>query len=333
MNTDELLRRLGKMAPLTLGNLPTPLHPLTRLSAAVEGPELWIKRDDLTGLGLGGNKVRKLAFLIADALRSGADMVMTAGARQSNHARQTAAAAARVGLPCTLVLGGTPPEGLPEGNYFLDQLFGAEVRWARGRPLEEALEAEAAALREAGRHPHVIPYGGSNEVGVCGFVAAFIELVLEAEERNLEFDALIVASSSGGTQAGLVLAARALGLPLRIVGISIAEPAARLRGELAALANATAALLELELELSPEEFEVVDTYLGGGYGRVSATEREAIRRMARTEGLVVDPVYTGRALGGMLDLIRQGVFSPGERLLFWHTGGFPALFAYTAELL
>ena len=332
MECEALLNRLEFLHPVALGPFPTPLMPLPRLSAALGGPELWVKRDDLTGLGLGGNKVRKLAFLMADALRRQADVVLTTGARQSNHARQTAAAAAKVGLPCILVLGGEAP-ATARGNYLLDRLLGAEVRWAGERPLMPALTAEADELRRAGCHPYVIPYGGSNAVGVCGFVAALAELVQQAQARGITFDAIVVASSSGGTQTGLTLGARALDYPARIVGISIAEKAAPFRRHMAELAAETAALLGLDILLAPEEFHVADGYLGDGYGVVGELERAAIRLAARTEGLLVDPVYTGRALGGLGDLIHRGEFGTGERVLFWHTGGTPALFAYAGELL
>jgi D-cysteine desulfhydrase len=332
MNSDELLQQLAKLAPLALGQLPTPLHPLPGLSAYLQGPEIWIKRDDLSGLGMGGNKVRKLAFLLAEALRSEADVVMTTGAQQSNHARQTAAAAARLGLPCVLVLAGEAPTAPPAGNYLLDRLFGAEVRWAGERDPMAALTAEAEALRETGRHPYVIPYGGSNAVGVCGFVAAMVELSQQATAQELAFTDIVLASSSGGTQAGLALGAHLLEYPARIVGISIAEQAEALRDQLGNLTSATANLLELPASLTPEDFTVTAAYLGAGYGIVGDLERAALQLMARTEGLPVDPVYTGRALGALVDLVRQGTFTAEERILFWHTGGSPALFAYGEEL-
>jgi len=326
-----LAQRLEELQPLPLGNLPTPLAPLPRLSKALGGPEIWVKRDDLTGLGLGGNKVRKLTFLLAEALRRQADVIMTTGAQQSNHARQTAAAAAMLGLPCVLVLRGTPPPQA-EGNYLLDVLLDAEVRWAGDRSALKALYAEAEALRQEGRNPYVITYGGSSALGACGFVSAIAELTAQTRVLGLEFDAIVFASSSGGTQAGMAVGARALNLPTRIVGISIAEPAAAFTQDLQKLSNETTALLNLNLTLKSEDFEVCDAYLGQGYGIVTDVEREAIRLAARTEGLFVDPVYTGRALGGLMDLIKRGEFTPAQRVLFWHTGGAPALFAYARDL-
>lgn len=331
MELAALAQRLEMLQPLPLGYLPTPLAPLLRLSQALGGPEVWIKRDDLTGLGLGGNKIRKLAFLLAEAQRQHADVIMTTGAQQSNHARQTAAVAAMLGLPCVLVLRGDPP-AKPQGNYFLDLLLGAEVRWSGDRPLLQALDAEAAALRQEGRHPYVITYGGSSALGACGFVAGIAEVAMQAQALGITFDAIVFASSSGGTQAGMAAGVRALELPTRVIGISIAEPASSFRHDLARLTNETAALLKLDLAFSDDDFDVRDAYLGQGYGIVTDVEREAIRFAARTEGQLVDPVYTGRALGGLMDLIRRGEFSPSQRVLFWHTGGAPALFAYAEAL-
>lgn len=327
-----LRARLQLLHPLDLGHFPTPLEPLPRLGARLGDLELWCKRDDQTGLAIGGNKVRKLAFLMADALRCHADPVMTAGAQQSNHARQTAAAAARVGFPCVLVLGGGEPS-TRQGNYLLDAILGAEVRWAGEQDLMTALTAEAEALRAEGRTPYVIPYGGSNPLGVCGYVAAWGEMWEQMQARALHFDAIVIASSSGGTQAGLELGARALGYTGRILGISIAEPAEPFRHHIAELANGAATLLGLDLVLDPAAVQVSDAYLGGGYGVVGDLEREAIALAGQTEGLLVDPVYTGRALGGLIDLARHGAFAPGERVLFWHTGGAPAIFAYGDQSL
>ncbi|MCS7179061.1 MAG: D-cysteine desulfhydrase family protein [Anaerolineae bacterium] len=312
---------------VSIAHLPTPLEPLPRLTALLRGPQLWVKRDDQTGLATGGNKARKLEFLVAEALAQRADTLVTCGAAQSNHARQTAAAAARFGLACTLVLRGHPP-AQAQGNLLLDGLLGAEILWAEDAPLAERMEEVAASLRARGRRPYVVPYGGSNPVGVCGYVAAMEELLAQAAREGLSFDYIVLASSSGGTQAGLAVAARALGYPGRILGVSVDLPADALRQRMAELANATADYLSLPLAFTLEDFVVEDGYLGGGYGVIGDREREAIRLLARTEGLLLDPVYTGRAFGGLMDLIRRGVFSPQERVLFWHTGGVAGLFAY-----
>jgi len=311
---------------VSIAHLPTPLEMLPRLTAYLGGPQLWAKRDDQTGLATGGNKTRKLEFLVAEALAQGADTLVTCGAAQSNHARQTAAAAARFGLACTLVLRGEPPPQA-QGNLLLDELLGAEIVWAGADDLTARLEETADALRSRGRRPCVVPYGGSNPVGVCGYVAAMEELLAQAAQMGLSFDHIVLASSSGGTQAGLTVAARALGYRGRILGISVDLPAAPLRRRMAELATATADHLGLPLTFTPEDFAVEEGYRGGGYGVIGDLEREAIRLLARTEGLLLDPVYTGRAFGGLIDLIRQGAFSPRERVLFWHTGGVAGLFA------
>jgi L-cysteate sulfo-lyase len=329
-----------KLARVSIAHLPTPLEPLSRLTAQLGGPELWIKRDDQTGLATGGNKARKLEYLVADALVQGADTLITAGAAQSNHARQTAAAAAKSGLACRLVLRSPAPVAgqameppQVQGNLLLDRLLGAEVVWAGDRPLAEAMAQVAEELRTAGRRPYVVPYGGSNPIGASGYVAAMEELMAQCAERDLHFDHVVLASSSGGTQAGLAVGARALGCAGHILGISVDPPADELLRRLAGLATATADHLGLALTFVPEDFAVNDDYLGGGYGVVGDLERGAMRTLARSEGVLLDPVYTGRAFGGLLDLIQQGIFRPDERVLFWHTGGIAGVFGYGDEVI
>jgi D-cysteine desulfhydrase family pyridoxal phosphate-dependent enzyme len=325
MFTDNLSR-------VSIAHLPTPLEPLPRLTSALAGPELWIKRDDQTGLATGGNKARKLEFLVADARMARADTLVTGGAAQSNHARQTAAAAAKWGLACTLVLRGTEPPS-SRGNLLLDRLLGADIAWAGEYPLAEAMRQEVERLQATGHRPYLIPYGGSNPIGASGYVAALEELVGQCAEQDISFDCIVTASSSGGTQAGLMVGARALSgtrgpLEECILGISVDQPQGVLQGMLAGLATATAAHLGLGFVFAADDFNVNDDYLGSGYGVVSDLEREAIRTMARLEGIVLDPVYTGRAFGGLLDLIKRGVLRGGERVLFWHTGGTVGLFGH-----
>jgi len=326
---------LERLSRLSLAHLPTPVEELPRLSRALGGPRLLVKRDDQTGLATGGNKTRKLEFLIAEALAREADTVVTAGAAQSNHCRQTAAAAARVGLACVLVLGGEPPSTF-EGNLLLDRLLGAQIYWTGPHRRGEELEEVADRLRKEGRRPYLIPYGGSNAVGATGYVAAMQELSEQLSAQHLTVDRIVVASSSGGTQAGLAVGARAVGFGGQIVGVSIDKGEA---GDepypvhLAALANATAAHVGLEADFTPDDFVVSYDYLGDGYGVVGELEREAIRLAARLEGLLLDPVYTGRAMGGLIDMIRRGLIGSDETVLFWHTGGTPALFAYADELV
>ncbi|MCX7708176.1 MAG: D-cysteine desulfhydrase family protein [Anaerolineae bacterium] len=325
-----------------LAFLPTPLHPLTRLGASLQPPtpnlQLWIKRDDQTGLAGGGNKTRKLELLVADALAQGAEMLLTTGAVQSNHCRQTAAAAARAGLACHLVLGGQPPDAVT-GNLLLDRLLGAEIHWTTRENRLPRLHALAEALRAAGRRPYVITYGGSDPVGATGYVLAIEELLAQSRELGLRVDAIVVASSSGGTQAGLMVGAWHLGWDVPILGISIDEPADRLRAHVADLATRTAAHLGWSHTFAPSDIWADDSYLGGGYGVMGALERDAIFLMARTEGILLDPVYTGRAFGGLLDILRTRPEILARRdssgpvnVVFWHTGGSPALFAYAQEL-
>ena len=316
---------------LHFAHLPTPVETLPALSARLGGPTLLVKRDDQTGLAFGGNKTRKLEFLTADARAQGADLLITGGAAQSNHCRQTAAAAARLGLACTLVLAGEPPRN-PTANLLLDQLLGANIVWTTNDARDETMKRVEEEARRAGRAPYLIPYGGSNEVGALGYVFAMQELM----QQDVRPDWIVVASSSGGTQAGLTVGARLFGYEGRILGVSIDKPEVELsRDIVAALAARTARKLGEDLTFNASDILVDDGYLGGGYGVMGPPEIEAIRLFARTEGLLLDPVYTGRAAAGLLDLIRQGFFKKGEAVLFWHTGGTPALFAdkYAGELI
>jgi len=317
-----------------LAHLPTPLEPLERLSAALGGPKLWIKRDDQTGLAGGGNKTRKLELLIADALAQHADVVLTVGAVQSNHCRQTAAAAARAGLDCTLVLRGVaPPREQWTGNLLLDELLGARLVWAGDRDRDVVMEEAGREERAAGRQPYLIPLGGSNVVGAAAYALAFAELWGQMQERGVAFDRVVFASSSGGTQAGLVAGAAACGYEGQLLAISIDQTSA----DLSALASPLAAEVCRHLEIGgppPARLIAVnDDYLGGGYAVMGEPEREAIRLLARSEGILVDPVYTGRTMAGLMDLIRRGAIGRSETVLFWHTGGVPTLFAYSQDLL
>ena len=321
-----------KINRISLGHLPTPLHALPRLTEKLGGPQLFVKRDDQTGLATGGNKTRKLEFLVADALERKADTLITTGAPQSNHARQTAAAAARAGMRCVLVLRGQPPAE-HQGNLLLDELLGAQIRWAERSAVPATMEVVAAELRTQGRAPYIIPNGGSNPVGATGYVAAMEELMEQARQMNLRLDRIVFASSSGGTQAGLVVGAKATGYSDQVLGISVDEKREDLQAKVAALATETAAHLKLDLKFAPGEIAVNADYLGAGYGILGEPEREAIRLAAEMEGLLLDPVYTGRAFAGMIDLIRQGEIRRDESVLFWHTGGTPALFAYADELV
>ncbi len=321
-------------ARFPLAHLPTFLEPMERLAATLGGPELWIKRDDQTGLATGGNKTRKLELLLADALEREADVVLTVGAVQSNHCRQTAAAAARAGLDCLLVLRGeAPPSEAWTGNLLIDDLLGARIRWTGDDEPLAALDAAAEAERSEGREPYVIPYGGSNAVGASAYALAFDELWTQQAELDVHFDRIVFASSSGGTQAGLVVGAKACGYEGQVLGISVDKTGGHLRDTVEALLVPTAAHIDLDLDLGPADVYVNDEYLGSGYAILTDAEREAVRLTARTEGILLDPVYTGKAMAGLMGLVRSGEIDAGETVLFWHTGGIPALFAYAEDLL
>ena len=307
---------------VSIAHLPTPVEELARLSDHLNGPRLLVKRDDQTGLAFGGNKTRKLEYLVAEALSHDAKTLITAGAIQSNHCRQTAAAARRMGLDCILVLSGEPPQ-IPEANTYLDVLLGAELVWTsleeRGNQLNQTyLEAE-----EADRAPFLIPYGGSSPVGAAAYAYALRELL----EQGVDAAWIVFATSSGGTQAGLVAGKALFGFDGQILGISVDEEAGKFRGMVVERAKDVTKLLNNTKNITLGNVLVNDDYLGDGYAVMGAPEREAIHLFARYEGILIDPVYTGRAAAGLIDLIRKGFFNKDETVLFWHTGGQPALFA------
>lgn len=308
---------------LRFAHLPTLVETLPRLSDALGGARLLIKRDDQTGLAFGGNKTRKLEFLVAEAREQGAKMLISGGALQSNHCRQTTAAAARFGLECILVLTGDKSQHA-SGNLLLDQLFGAEIVYVADRKDRDSILQETfdRATNE-GKNPYLVPYGGSNATGALGYAFAMKELI----DQNVSADWIVFASSSGGTQAGLLLGQRIFGFNGRILGISVDESEEWLKSEVSKLASAASEKLGARIEFASADVLVNANYCSAGYGVVTEREREAIRLFASREGLLLDPVYTGRAAAGMIDLIRAGFFKRHETVLFWHTGGQPALFA------
>jgi D-cysteine desulfhydrase family pyridoxal phosphate-dependent enzyme len=314
---------------LKIAQLPTPLEAMPRLSSLLGGPNLFAKRDDLTGLALGGNKTRKLEFLMAEAQANGARTILTAGAMQSNHCRQTAAAAARFGFHCILVLTGEEPH-VKEANTLLDELLGAEIFWTSKDKRDETLQAVFDRCWENGQRPYLIPYGGSNATGAVAYANAFQELLAQMDA----FDWVVFASSSGGTQAGLTIGARMENWKGRLLGISVDEPESILKNRIAELIDAGSRKLNLVSGLPEPEILVNDAYTGGGYAIMGKPEHEAIHLFAQQEALLLDPVYTGRAAAGLIDLIRRGFFKKSDKVVFWHTGGTPALFAsqYTNSL-
>ncbi len=308
---------------LHFAHLPTPIEELPRLTEALSGPRILVKRDDQTGLAFGGNKTRKLEFLVAEAREQGAKMLISAGAIQSNHCRQTVAAAARFGFDCTLVLTGERP-AQPSANFLLDQLFGAEIitvadRKDRDRVLQETFDNAVAA----GRKPYLVPYGGSSPTGAMGYAFAVEEFM----KQNVNVDWIVFGTSSGGTHAGLVLGQRVFDFKGKVLGISIDEPEAQLKAHVSELATQASEKLGERIEFTGDDVLANENYCQAGYGVFGVGEREAINLFARNEGLLLDPVYTGRAAAGMIDLIRKGFFKKEETILFWHTGGQPALFA------
>ena len=333
---------LSSFPRYTLLQGPTPLHSLTRFEDAIRAqmgqcPNLYIKRDDMTGLAGGGNKARKLEFLIGEALAQGADTIVTAGALQSNHARQTAAAAANAGLKCTLLLFDTVPHKEPayrcSGNLLLDHLLGADVRIApEGVDAVEFFGSTLRELSDAGGTPYVIPVGGSNCIGSLGYVAAFDEISQQAGAMGLSFDRIVHGSSSFGTQAGLTMGAQLLSSPTKITGINVYKPQTE---KVIAELNTHISDLATHLKVSPPSHhnaELVGGFLGKGYGVPTPEMHSAVELLAQTEGILLDPVYTGKAVAGLLALIGDGRIAADETVLFLHTGGYPGLFAYVDAL-
>ena len=301
--------------------LPTPVEPLERLTKYFNGPRLIVKRDDLTGVAFGGNKARKLEFLMADAKSQDAKTIITAGAAQSNHCRQTAAVAARFGYECILVVAGEKIKH-SSGNLMLDQLLGARIVWASHSDLDSTLDKTFHEAQEDGHRPYLIPFGGSNPIGAVGYVFAMSELLGQGYQPNW----IILPSGSGGTQAGMVVGAKLFGFRGRILGISVIEQKNTFETKVKMLAQSCAEYLNENLQISPEDIQINSDYLGKGYGIMGAPEKNAIRIFARYEGLFLDPVYTARAAAGMMDLLDSKYFSRDDLILFWHTGGTPALF-------
>ena len=327
---------LNRFPRVHLCHQPTALEPMPRLSERLGGPTLWIKRDDCTGLASGGNKTRKLEFLIGEALEQGADMVVTQGAVQSNHVRQTAAAACRHGLDCHALLERRVPHTDREyehsGNVLLDHLFGATLEY-RGAGLDMNAEAREVAerLRAQGRRPYFVPGGGSNEIGALGYAVCAEEILAQSRALDLRFDWIVMGTGSTGTQAGLVAALHVLDAELPVMGVSVRQPRERQIAAVHDLAERTAARLGRN-GVPVDAVKVDDGYVGEGYGIPAASTLEAIALAARMEGLLLDPVYSGKGFAGMLGLIRRGFFTTGQNVLFLHTGGSAALFAYQAAL-
>ena len=338
----DVLDRVERFPRVDLISRPTPVRKLERLSARLGGPEIFIKRDDLTGLAFGGNKSRKLEFIISDMLVKKADVVITWGSLQSNWCMQTAAAARSFGLkPILMLFKPAETAATADGNVLLDVLLDADLRILeadRGKAIKSAqamdvLDEAGREVRAQGHRPYLVPVGGSlvrgdmdKPLGAISYVAAFAELLEQARSLGLEPDYVIHATGSGGTQAGLVVGAQALSAGCRIIGISVSDPKGPFSDDVLEIGRAADEALGLGLGIRAEDVVVFDEYLGEGYGVVDRTVAETIRLVFQTEGIVLDPVYTAKAMVGLLDLIKTGFFKPTDKILFLHTGGTPALF-------
>ncbi len=324
---------LSKFPRLRCGHWPTPLEPMPRLSKHLGGPELWVKRDDCTGLSTGGNKTRKLEFLIADAQQKQADVIITQGATQSNHARQTAALCAKLGIECHILLedrtGYDNFDYKLNGNVLLDRLHGATVsQRPGGADMQAEMELLAADLEKQGRRPYVIPGGGSNPIGALGYVNAALELTTQLNDMNLDATHLVLATGSSGTHAGLIAGLSILNSPLKVVGFGVRAPKEKQEQMVFDLACKTAQLLGHDGIVNRDSVFADCNYVGPGYGLPTPAMVEAVSLLAQMEGLLFDPVYTGKGLAGLLDWIRQGRFTAKDKVVFLHTGGSAALFGY-----
>lgn len=329
----ELALSLGKFPRVRLGHFPTPLEPMDRLSELLGGPRLWVKRDDCTGLSSGGNKTRKLEFLMADALEKGATTIITQGATQSNHARQTAAASAKLNMGCHILLedrtGSKDPSYILNGNVLLDRMHGATVsKRADGADMNAEMETLAAKLRGAGEVPYIIPGGGSNPIGALGYVNCARELAEQASDIGLEIDAFVHATGSSGTQAGLVTGLAAIKSKIHLLGIGVRAPQEKQEQMVYDLALRTADHLGTGPTIPRAHVRANCDYVGPGYGMPTDGMRKSVRLLAETEGLLFDPVYSGKGLDGLIDQIAQGYFDGMNNVVFLHTGGSAALFGY-----
>ena len=329
--------QLSKFARVSLAHLPTPLEHMPRLSEHLGGPDIYVKRDDCTGLATGGNKTRKLEFSMGEAVEQGADTIITVGAIQSNHVRQTAAAACKLGMACEVLLehrvGNPSKTYTTSGNVFLDRIFGANLReHPGGTDFDVEMEAVAKEVRAKGGTPYIIPGGASNAVGALGYVGCGIELLEQLSEQGLKIDHLVTATGSAGTHAGLAVGLRGSGSDLPILGIGVNAPQDVQEERVYDLAVETAELVGAPGCVAREDIIADCNYIGPGYGEPTESMNEAVLMLARFEGLLFDPVYSGKALAGMIDYIRQGRFTKGQKIVFLHTGGSAGLFAYADSL-
>ncbi len=315
-----------------MAHQPTPIEKLDRLSDLLDGPEIYIKRDDLTGSEISGNKIRKLEFSLAEALDQGADVLVTCGGIQSNHARATAVAAAKLGISSCLILSGTGREQLT-GNYFIDVLVGAKIKLVtpeRYRNEIDAVFAETRAeLEEQGYKPYLIPLGASNGIGTFGYVNAMKEISQQEKDLGVSFNKIVIAVGSGGTYAGLLLGSKLMGLEKEIYGMNVAHNADYFTNRIEEILIEAVDYMEDNVNISRDEIHILDGYVGPGYGLNNQEQIETVKKVARLEGVVLDPVYTGKAMHGLIEEIYKGrVFSKEDKVLFIHTGGQYGLFPF-----
>jgi L-cysteate sulfo-lyase len=324
---------LSRFQRIRLSHAPTPLEPMLRLSKHLGGPNLFIKRDDCTGLATGGNKTRKLEFLLGDALAQGATHIVTQGATQSNHVRQTAAAACKLGLKCTALLETRVPDGSPDyfanGNVLLDRMFDCAIETRpAGLDMNHELVAVGERLRKQGEVPYLIPGGGSNAIGALGYVVCAQEILMQANDLGLRVDSVVHATGSAGTQAGLVAGFEGMNSGIPVLGIGVRAPREKQEDNVYQLACKTRELLGITGELPRHAVQANCDYVGPGYGRPTDSMIEAVQLLTRLEGILLDPVYSGKGMAGLIDLIRQGHFRKEQNIVFVHTGGAVGLFGY-----
>lgn len=324
---------ISSLPRFPLATLPTPLDELPRLSQEL-GVRVVMKRDDLTGFAMGGNKVRKLEFLVADALEKKCDVLVTGGGVQSNHIRTTAAAARKAGMDAVGVFFASP-SGETNGNLLLDEILGAQLIYAQADKLETELVIQRACddLRAQGKKPYLIPVGGSTKRGVVSYILAVQELLAQLQAQKISLDAVVITTGSCGTHAGVLAGMKMYGAQIPVHGITVSRPRAECLERLPRLLNETAQFLEHEIAYDDDDLIVHEEYIGEAYAKITPEARAAIQRVARAEGIFLDPVYTGKAMAGLMDLVERGIFKKGSTILFWHTGGAPGIFGFPNDIL
>lgn len=333
ISSRQSLMNISSLPRYPLATLPTPLDELPRLSQEL-GARVVMKRDDLTGFAMGGNKARKLEFLVADALEKNCDVLVTGGGVQSNHIRTTAAAARKAGMDAVGVFFSSP-SGQVNGNLLLDEILGAQLIYAQADKHETELAIQRACedLRAHGKNPYLIPVGGSTPLGVISYMLAVQELLEQLRAQNVSLDAVVITTGSCGTHAGVLAGMKMFGADVPVHGITVSRPRAECLDRVARLVHETAQFLEHNIVLNENDIIVHDAYIGEAYAKITPQARAAIQRVARLEGIFLDPVYTAKTMAGLIDLVERGIFKQGSTILFWHTGGAPGIFGFPHDIL